>query len=191
MLQVWMLWDERTPSLMWGSRWRRQSSLSTSVFSPHSHLTSRQCSLLVWQRLLRMWSLSMVLNQAWSQVWWWINQSWEIESIDQSEFSIQFNWPIRAQYSILLTNHIPGLLDYAYTGQITITKHNVQSMLSAANLLEILPVRDACCQFLDRWDLLILLESIETDSQEHGRVQLSWHPLLCWDSLLQRSDEQS
>ena len=41
---------------------------------------------------------------------------------------------------------ISGLLDYAYTGQITITKHNVQSMLSAANLLEILPVRDACCQ---------------------------------------------
>ena len=45
---------------------------------------------------------------------------------------------------------ISGLIDYAYTGQITITKHNVQSMLSAANLLEILPVRDACCQFLDK-----------------------------------------
>ena len=45
---------------------------------------------------------------------------------------------------------ISGLLDYAYTGTVTITKHNVQSMLSAANLLEILPVRDACCQFLDK-----------------------------------------
>ena len=45
---------------------------------------------------------------------------------------------------------ISGLIDYAYTGEITITKHNVQSMLSAANLLEILPVRDACCQFLDK-----------------------------------------
>jgi len=45
---------------------------------------------------------------------------------------------------------ISGLIDYAYTGQITITKHNVQNMLSAANLLEILPVRDACCQFLDK-----------------------------------------
>ena len=43
---------------------------------------------------------------------------------------------------------ISGLLDYAYTGQITITKHNVQSMLSAANLLEILPVKDACCQVM-------------------------------------------
>ena len=45
---------------------------------------------------------------------------------------------------------ISGLIDYAYTGEISITKHNVQSMLSAANLLEILPVRDACCQFLDK-----------------------------------------
>ena len=48
---------------------------------------------------------------------------------------------------------ISGLIDYAYTGEITITKHNVQSMLSAANLLEILPVRDACCQFLDKVSL--------------------------------------
>ena len=30
---------------------------------------------------------------------------------------------------------ISGLIDYAYTGEINITKHNVQSMLSAANLL--------------------------------------------------------
>ena len=45
---------------------------------------------------------------------------------------------------------ISSLIDYAYTGEIPITKHNVQNMLSAANLLEILPVRDACCQFLDK-----------------------------------------
>ena len=31
-----------------------------------------------------------------------------------------------------------------------VSKDNVQNLLSAANLLEILPVRDACCQFLDR-----------------------------------------
>ena len=43
-----------------------------------------------------------------------------------------------------------GLIDYAYTGNININKHNVQNLLSAANLLEVLPVRDACCQFLDR-----------------------------------------
>lgn len=42
------------------------------------------------------------------------------------------------------------LVNYAYTSKVTITKTNVQSLLSAANLLEVLPVRDACCQFLER-----------------------------------------
>ncbi|XP_023329218.1 kelch-like protein 12 isoform X2 [Eurytemora carolleeae] len=45
---------------------------------------------------------------------------------------------------------IRNLLEFAYTGSISITKHNVQNLLSAANLLEVLEVRDACCQFLDR-----------------------------------------
>jgi len=45
---------------------------------------------------------------------------------------------------------ISSLIDYAYTGNIIIDKHNVQNLLSAANLLEVLPVRDACCQFLDK-----------------------------------------
>ena len=76
---------------------------------------------------------------------------------------------------------ISGLIDYAYTGEISITKHNVQSMLSAANLLEILPVRDACCQFLDKVrhnTFSSLLYSLICFS-EYGRVQLSWYPLLC------------
>ncbi|KAL7641772.1 UNVERIFIED_CONTAM: hypothetical protein RMT77_007646 [Armadillidium vulgare] len=42
------------------------------------------------------------------------------------------------------------LLDYAYTSSITITKNNVQSLLSASNLLEVAPVRGACCRFLER-----------------------------------------
>ena len=33
---------------------------------------------------------------------------------------------------------ICSLIDYAYTGQILVTKHNVQNLLSAANLLEVL-----------------------------------------------------
>ncbi|XP_077979712.1 kelch-like protein 24 [Glandiceps talaboti] len=40
------------------------------------------------------------------------------------------------------------LIQYAYTAEIIITKANVQSLLSAANLLEVLPVRDACCHFM-------------------------------------------
>ncbi|XP_022244381.1 kelch-like protein 18 isoform X2 [Limulus polyphemus] len=43
-----------------------------------------------------------------------------------------------------------SLLHYAYTGQVTIKKDNVQALLSAANLLEVLPVRDACCGFMER-----------------------------------------
>ena len=42
------------------------------------------------------------------------------------------------------------LVDYAYTSEVHITKSNVQSLLSAANLLEVLPVRDACCHFMER-----------------------------------------
>jgi len=45
---------------------------------------------------------------------------------------------------------IKQLINFAYTGAIVINKHNVQNLLSAANLLEVLQVRDACCQFLDR-----------------------------------------
>ncbi|KAK7792616.1 hypothetical protein R5R35_009149 [Gryllus longicercus] len=41
------------------------------------------------------------------------------------------------------------LLEYAYTSSLTITRANVQSLLSAANLLQILPVRDAACSFLE------------------------------------------
>ena len=42
------------------------------------------------------------------------------------------------------------LVDYAYTSETLVTKSNVQSLLSAANLLEVLPVRDACCRFMER-----------------------------------------
>ncbi|XP_035231775.1 kelch-like protein 3 [Stegodyphus dumicola] len=42
------------------------------------------------------------------------------------------------------------LLDYAYSATVPINKQNVQALLSAANLLEVLPVRDACCQFLEK-----------------------------------------
>ncbi|KAG0710285.1 Kelch-like protein 20 [Chionoecetes opilio] len=42
------------------------------------------------------------------------------------------------------------LLDYAYTSTITITEANVQALLSASNLLEVVAVREACCRFLER-----------------------------------------
>ncbi|KAJ8953691.1 hypothetical protein NQ314_007299 [Rhamnusium bicolor] len=42
------------------------------------------------------------------------------------------------------------LLDYAYTGQITITADNVQVLLPASSLLQMNEVREACCRFLLR-----------------------------------------
>jgi len=42
------------------------------------------------------------------------------------------------------------LLDYAYTSYILITRHNVQSILSAANLIQIIPVKEAACRFLEQ-----------------------------------------
>jgi len=42
------------------------------------------------------------------------------------------------------------IIQYAYTSEINITKANVQSLLSAANLLQVIPVRDACCRFMLR-----------------------------------------
>jgi len=42
------------------------------------------------------------------------------------------------------------IVDYAYTAEINITKSNVQSLLSAANLLQVIPVREACCRFMLR-----------------------------------------
>lgn len=42
------------------------------------------------------------------------------------------------------------LIDYAYTSAVTITRANVQSLLSAANLLDVAPVKDVCCAFLEQ-----------------------------------------
>lgn len=42
------------------------------------------------------------------------------------------------------------LINYAYTSEIVINRQNVQALLSASNLLEILPVKEACCQYLEQ-----------------------------------------
>lgn len=40
------------------------------------------------------------------------------------------------------------LVDYVYTSSVDVTEENVQSLLPAANLLQLTDVRDACCEFL-------------------------------------------
>ncbi|KAL4239391.1 hypothetical protein ACF0H5_000208 [Mactra antiquata] len=42
------------------------------------------------------------------------------------------------------------LINYAYTSDILINRQNVQALLSAANLLEILPVKEACGEYLEQ-----------------------------------------
>ncbi len=42
------------------------------------------------------------------------------------------------------------LIDYAYTSDITIHQDNAQHLLSAANMVQIISVREACCRFLEK-----------------------------------------
>ena len=43
---------------------------------------------------------------------------------------------------------LSSLIDFTYTGDITVTVDNVQEVLSAASLLQIRQVQDICCNFL-------------------------------------------
>lgn len=43
---------------------------------------------------------------------------------------------------------IKSLIDFAYTSNLVITAENVQGLLGAANLLQIMSVVEACCEFL-------------------------------------------
>ncbi|ESO84234.1 hypothetical protein LOTGIDRAFT_211219 [Lottia gigantea] len=40
------------------------------------------------------------------------------------------------------------LVDFVYTSEIHVTEENVQTLLPAANILQLTEVRDACCEFL-------------------------------------------
>jgi len=40
------------------------------------------------------------------------------------------------------------LIDYVYTATVEVNEDNVQVLLTAANLLQLTDVRDACCDFL-------------------------------------------
>ena len=43
---------------------------------------------------------------------------------------------------------LSSLIDFTYTGEITVTVENVQEVLSAASLLQVRQVQDICCNFL-------------------------------------------
>lgn len=45
-------------------------------------------------------------------------------------------------------NALELLIEYCYTAEVKVTEDNVQSLLPAANLLQLPDVRNACCEFL-------------------------------------------
>ena len=60
-----------------------------------------------------------------------------------------------SQQNVITINGIEAvmlemLINYAYTSEITISRQNVQSLLSASNLLEIISVKNACCHYLEQ-----------------------------------------
>ncbi|XP_013388624.1 kelch-like protein 12 [Lingula anatina] len=56
----------------------------------------------------------------------------------------------RINISGICANIMKQLIDYAYTASITITRENAQQLLSAANLVQIQSIREACCKFLEK-----------------------------------------
>ena len=50
------------------------------------------------------------------------------------------------------SNTMRQIVDYAYTSQLSINDNNVQALLTAANLFDIKPVKDACCRYME-WQM--------------------------------------
>jgi hypothetical protein len=65
------------------------------------------------------------------------------------------------------------LIEYAYTSEITICETNVQSLLSAANLLMMQPVRDACSSFFERFLDETNAIGINCFAELHGTQELT------------------
>ncbi|XP_037049444.1 kelch-like protein 17 [Bradysia coprophila] len=71
-------------------------------------------------------------------------------------FYAMFNDDMLERNSVSITLHdvdiaaLRQLIEYTYSGEITITEDNVQVLLPASSLLQIQSVREACCKFLLR-----------------------------------------
>ena len=48
---------------------------------------------------------------------------------------------------IYIFSALEAMVNFAYTGQVTIDRYNAQSLLIAANFLHLTGIRDACCDF--------------------------------------------
>ena len=64
------------------------------------------------------------------------------------------------------------LIDYVYTAKVDVTEENVQTLLTAANLLQLVDVRDACCEFLFQQLHPTNCLGIKAFADLHGCVEL-------------------
>jgi len=74
------------------------------------------------------------------------------------------------------------LVDYVYTSEVEVTEENVQSLLPAANLLQLTDVRDACCEFLQSQLHPTNCLGIRAFADLHGCLEL----LSCTESYIER-----
>ncbi|XP_067881949.1 kelch-like protein 20 isoform X3 [Heterodontus francisci] len=74
------------------------------------------------------------------------------------------------------------LVAYSYTARVLITRANVQALLAAANLLDIMPVREACCKFMERQMEETNCVGIHCFAEAHSCVELQTKSL---DYILQ------
>ncbi len=65
------------------------------------------------------------------------------------------------------------LVDFAYTGEIDIVVENVQEILSAASLLQIVQVQDICCEFLKKQLDTTNCLGIKNFAEANGCTQLT------------------
>ncbi|TGZ72836.1 hypothetical protein CRM22_001845, partial [Opisthorchis felineus] len=71
-------------------------------------------------------------------------------------FNAMFSHPMREMDSSCITigevdeATLVRLVDFFYTGLLQVNEDTVQSLLPAANLLQLSPVKDACCSFLTK-----------------------------------------
>ncbi|XP_051905488.1 kelch-like protein diablo isoform X2 [Hippocampus zosterae] len=64
------------------------------------------------------------------------------------------------------------LVSYAYTSEVYISKANVQALLAAANLLDVMAVREACCSFMEHQMDEINCVGIHCFAEAHSCKQL-------------------
>lgn len=74
------------------------------------------------------------------------NKEIEMKGIDAMyELLREHNWVFHIKY---LFRALEALINFAYSGKVTLDKNNVQSIMIGASYLQLNKVRDACANYL-------------------------------------------